>query len=73
LTLVEPGAVATVKVMLVRSAPAGAEWYSYNPEAGWHVYEGAYFDRRRKSVTLTFQDGGLGDTDGVVNGIIVNP
>jgi hypothetical protein len=73
LAVLEPGAFVQVKVLFSSGAPEGAEWYSYNNESGWHVYEGAVFSRNRKSVTLNFQDGGLGDTDGVVNGIIVNP
>jgi hypothetical protein len=60
-------------VLFSDRVPRDAEWYTYNAESGWHVYEGAVFSRRRKSVTLNFQDGGIGDTDGVANGIIVNP
>jgi sugar lactone lactonase YvrE len=73
LDVLEPGAFVQVKVLFSSAAPDGAQWYSYNTESGWHAYEGAVFSRNRKSVTLNFQDGGLGDTDGVVNGIIVNP
>ena len=73
LAVVEPGAYVQVKVLFSDRVPRDAEWYSYNAESGWHVYEGAVFSRRRKSVTLNFQDGGIGDTDGVANGIIVNP
>jgi sugar lactone lactonase YvrE len=69
----DPGSIVQIKVMFSDSAPGDAEWYGYNAEVGWHVYEGAVFSKRRKSVTLNFQDGGLGDTDGVANGIIVNP
>jgi hypothetical protein len=69
----DPGSIVQIKVMVSDSAPGDAEWYGYNAEVGWHVYEGAVFSKRRKSVTLNFQDGGLGDTDGVANGIIVNP
>ncbi|MFC1837805.1 choice-of-anchor U domain-containing protein [Thermodesulfobacteriota bacterium] len=45
----------------------------YNANEGWHAYAGATFSRNRRSVTLNFDDGGMGDADGVVNGIIVNP
>ena len=56
------------------SVPDDAEWYIYNVEqGGWYAYESAIFSRNRRAVTLNFQDGGMGDTDGVANGIIVNP
>jgi len=70
---VEPGAFAQVEVVFSSAAPDGAEWYVYNTEFGWHAFEGAIFSRNRRSVTLNFQDGSLGDADGVANGIIVNP
>ena len=73
LAVVEPGAYVQVKVLFSGAVPADAEWYSYNAESGWHAYEGAVFSRNMKSVVLNFQDGGIGDTDGVANGIIVNP
>ena len=73
---VEPGAFAQVEISFRGSIPSDAEWYIYNVEEGWHAYAGAIFSRRRRSrtsVTLNFQDGGIGDADGVANGIIVNP
>ncbi len=70
---VEPGATALVEVVFSKGAPEGVEWYAYNTENGWYAYEGAIFSRNRRTVTLTFQDGGVGDTDGIANGIIVNP
>jgi hypothetical protein len=73
LDVLEPGAFVQIKVLFSKAVPKGAEWYSYNTESGWHAYEGAVFSRNRKSVTLNFQDGGLGDTDGLANGTIVNP
>lgn len=70
---VEPGTFAQVEIVFSAAAPQNAEWYVYNTKNGWHAYEGAFFSRNRKSVTLNFQDGGIGDADGVINGIIVNP
>lgn len=70
---VKPGAIAELKVIFSGPVPQDAEWYVYDSANGWHAYEGAVFSANRKSVTLTFQDGGMGDTDGVTNGIIVNP
>ena len=70
---VEPGAFAQVEISFSGKVPADAEWYIYNVEEGWDEYAGAIFSRNRRSVTLNFQDGGIGDADGVENGIIVNP
>ena len=70
---VEPGAFAQVEVSFNGSVPSDADWYIYNVEEGWHAYAGAIFSGNNRSVTLNFQDGGMGDADGVANGIIVNP
>jgi hypothetical protein len=70
---VEPAAFAQVEVSFSGAIPSDAEWYIYNVEQGWHAYAGAIFSGNKKSVTLNFQDGGIGDADGVANGIIVNP
>jgi len=70
---VEPGAWAQVEITFSGPVPQDAQWYIYTAEEGWHTYAGAVFSRNRRSVLLNFQDGGYGDTDGVVNGIIVNP
>jgi hypothetical protein len=42
-------------------------------DTGWQVYPNAVFAANRKSVTLILEDGGAGDEDGVVNGVIVDP
>ena len=69
-----PGAVAEVVVYFSQAAPVGAEWYQYSPLNGWQDYSAhAVFSADRKNVTLAFKDGGFGDTDGAVNGIIVDP
>ena len=70
---VDPGAFAEIHVIFNGPVPEDAEWYSYNIEAGRHIYEGAVFSQNNREVILNFQDGGMGDTDGVANGIIVNP
>jgi hypothetical protein len=42
--------------------------------SGWQDYSAhAVFSADRKSVTLSFMDGGFGDADGVANGVIVDP
>lgn len=55
---------------------------SYNEQSGWQKYDEATGDLSDysaqstysgKSVTIRFVDGGVGDQDGVVNGVIVDP
>jgi hypothetical protein len=75
LRLDEAGAAATVKVHLSEPAPAGSKWYKYDPIAEtWLDYSDyAELSSDRRSVTLTIEDGGFGDLDGIDNGIIIDP
>jgi hypothetical protein len=69
-----PGATTTVTIFLPSPAPDGYGWYKYNDSAGWMDYNGnAAFNPARDQVTLTLEDGGTGDDDGVVNSVIVDP
>jgi hypothetical protein len=69
---------ATVLVTLYFSeALETTEWYKYSQAAGWEDYS-AYAVFYTPSdggteVTLTLEDGGIGDADGIANGIIVDP
>jgi hypothetical protein len=70
----DPGVTETsVTVYFYEAAPADARWYKYDAETGWSAYANAYFSADRKSVTISLEDGGIGDQDGVRNGIIVDP
>ncbi len=73
LMLKEGAKSTTVTIYLSQPAPANARWYKYDPDSGWRVYEYAVFDESRTAVTISLEDGGEGDEDGVVNGIIVDP
>ena len=67
-----PGDTATVKIYF--SEPVGKKWYKYDLKDGWSEYTGnVSFGPDGKSVTLTLVDGGDMDSDGVANGIIVDP
>jgi hypothetical protein len=69
-----PGATTTVTIFLPSPAPDGYGWYKYTDTAGWTDYNGnAAFNPTRDQVTLTLEDGGTGDDDGWVNGVIVDP
>ena len=69
-----PGDSATVTVFLPAPAPAGYKWYKYNPVRGWFDFsDNAVFNADRTQVSFTLVDGGLGDDDGIANGVIVDP
>ena len=62
-----------VTVYFSEPAPDDAMWYKYDPDSGWTAYPEAVFSSDRRSVRLDLEDGGAGDLDGVVNGVIVDP
>jgi hypothetical protein len=63
-----------VTIYFSEEAADGAKWYFYDSINGWVDYsEHATFSPDRKSVRLELKDGGYGDSDGVANGIIVDP
>jgi chitinase len=64
---------ATVKISFSTRVPKDAQLYKYIADTGWEVYGNAFFAPNRKSVTLILEDGGMGDEDGVENGVIVDP
>jgi len=69
-----PGATTNVTVYLPTPAPDGYKWYKYNSSNGWMDFSAnAVFNNTRDEVTLTLTDGGLGDDDNEVNGVIVDP
>ena len=64
---------AVVKINFSTRVPKDAQLYKYITDTGWEVYGNAVFAPNRKSVTLILVDGGMGDEDGVENGVIVDP
>ena len=63
----------SITVFFSQAAPSNARWYKYDPDLGWTAYPEAVFSVDHRSVTLTLEDGGMGDMDGVENGVIVDP
>jgi hypothetical protein len=69
-----PGDTTTVTIYLPAPVTPEHTWYKYTAAGGWTNYSGyAEFNATRDQVTLTLTDGGPGDDDGVVNGVIVDP
>lgn len=74
LRLSSPGATVTVRVYFSGGVLEDDAFYKYDTINGWYNYSNhATFNGDGESVTLQIQDGGFGDSDGVANGIIVDP
>ena len=71
----EPGDETVVTIHLSKPAVNQGKLYKYDPiNAEWVDYSDyAEFSADRKAVYLSLKDGGFGDTDGIENGIIVDP
>jgi len=65
-----PGGTVTVVVTFPSDIPAGSKVYKVDAN-GFHEVVGAVVNGN--AVTMTLTDGGQGDSDGQVNGIIVDP
>jgi hypothetical protein len=70
----QPGSTVTVKVYYSRPISGAQGYYLYDTINGWQDYsQYVTFNDDGHSVTVELQDGGYGDSDGVANGIIVDP
>jgi hypothetical protein len=65
-----PGRTATVKVTFPSGIPAGSKVFKVGSAGFKEVGNPAI---QGNTVTLTLTDGGAGDSDGVANGVIVDP
>lgn len=64
---------AVVRIHFSTQVPTDTQLYKYITDSGWEMYGNAVFAPDRKSVTMVLEDGGMGDEDGVENGVIVDP
>ena len=71
----KPGDQATLKFYFSQAVPQGSKWYEYDAASRkWYDFSAAVkFASDRRSATLSLTDGGIGDVDGVANGVIVDP
>ncbi len=69
------GGLAAVTLHFSKSIPEGYHWYKYHPAMGWRQLgtDVVQFGSDGRSLTLTLQDGGPLDADGIANGVIVDP
>ena len=68
-----PGDTTTVTIYLPAPVPAEHKWFKYTADGWTDFSQYAEFNAARDQVTLTLTDGGVGDDDGVVNGVILDP
>ena len=64
---------ATITIHFSSAIDGEGTLYKYITDTGWEEFANAVFSSDGKSVTLEIEDGGLGDDDGVQNGVIVDP
>ena len=69
-TLDQIGATARFELYLPEKPRIEAKWYKYDPINGWYEFP---VDSDGDKYYIEITDGGFGDADGVVNGIIVDP
>ena len=68
------GATALVRIYYSEDISEANQYYLYNTVNGWQDYTPyVTFNPDGRSVTVELKDGGHGDSDGVENGIIVDP
>ena len=69
-----PGSTATVTLYFSSDISSAQGYYVYDTVNGWQDYaQHATFNADGRSVTVELQDGGFGDSDGIANGVIVDP
>jgi len=74
LKLNQVGATTQVKVYYAEDVSGANRYYLYDTVNGWQDYtQHTTFNPDGHSVTVELQDGGHGDSDGVANGVIVDP
>jgi hypothetical protein len=75
IAVANPGDQTAVKLYFLEPVPAAAKWYEYDTAADRWIDFSAHteFANDRMSATLTLRDGGPGDSDGVANGVIIDP
>jgi len=70
----QPGDTAIVKIYFSGEIFSSDTIFKYDTINGWYDYsEHTTFNDDEQSVTLELKDGGYGDSDGLANGIIVDP
>ena len=70
----QQGGTVQVKVYYAEDISGATRYYLYDTVNGWQDYtQYTTFNPDGRSVTVELKDGGHGDSDGVANGVIVDP
>jgi parallel beta-helix repeat protein len=72
ITGLTPGQTVVVTITLPDNVPVGTEYWKYHASVGGWIQIPMDSDDGDKVITITLVDGGLGDDDGTVNGVIVD-
>lgn len=68
------GETVRFTIYLQDAAPKNAAWYKYDSVNGWYDFTSQVtFHSNRRALTFQLTDGGVGDADGVANGVVVDP
>jgi hypothetical protein len=69
-----PGATAMVRIYFSKDISNAGTFYKYDTISGWQDYsQHTTFHEDGRSLTIEVKDGGYGDSDGMANGIILDP
>ena len=72
ITGLDPGERVTLTVRFPDNVPVGSRWWKVDDAGNWYsIPIGS--DDGDNTVTVTLEDGGIGDSDGSINGIITDP
>ena len=58
---------------MLRNLPVNTTWYKYDSVNGWGDCSGISNISGAREIVLILEDGGIGDADGVANGVIIDP
>ena len=67
------GFVTDVTLYFSEDLPGNAAWYKYDCVNGWGDASNIASITGPREIVLTLEDGGIGDADGVANGVIIDP
>jgi hypothetical protein len=74
LRVTNPGDTATIRIYFSGDIFESDVFYKYDTINGWYDYsEHTTFNDDGQSITLEVKDGGYGDSDGLANGVVVDP
>ena len=74
LRVINPGETASIRIYFSGEIFASDVFYKYDTINGWYDYsEHTTYNDDGQSITLEVKDGGFGDSDGLANGVIVDP